>query len=963
MEHSHRLESKRHGRPSLNTLGRLAIPFFLSLLAIPALAAELEPDHTLEGFPFSGAASVAITADGRDLYAAGNTNYRRQATPGLVWLRRDPATGNLSFQSNYLSDTERAGVLAATLARNDLFLYVIFEKKVIHYRREADGSLSSPVVITLPDTYVPESLHTTPDGSQLIVLGYITGVGNQALFYRLDANGSPSLEQTLTASISTVSLVTMAQDLLVSGRVFLRRVGNTWAAENIPGLDAFPFASLTMVSPDRRYLYSRTATGSFPGTRYWIITFEQVSGQWVEVGRTEVDYDFEREETARAIHPVSGDIYLASIDTNGGAAARIDHFRSLEGGRIFARGVRHYDSSKEINARTIKHSLVFAGDGRHLYTTFDGEPMARLEVDPADGSLSHVPNAAGPHSHFERPFKILAHASGDTYVVTPNAILQTRWNGGQAELRSSLDFDTWRPDGPQSLFRDFVLTPGGTAGVVSNLYNLAFVERDPATGALRLLNETTIRPTGNASHLELSPDGRYLYVSSHNQINVYYLRRDVPKLVLAQEFPIQSRWLKISPDGRDVVTWDFGGTRLSYLRRDLTSGELTAATGPSRPDITDVFFTADGHLALRREHPDQTSGILELLIREGEFWKPVLQTNLPTAAAIQLFDSRTHFFFQYYAGKLEQYAATPQLGTFARLARLSGAELGSVALASSIFYVEEMPALALLPGDEDLLLANTYSGNIRLFRRGCGALAAGPCLGGGRFRAEIEWRAGNKSGPGLPLSVGSDDSQLFSFFDSNNWEVLVKVLDGCELNGRFWVYAAASTDLAYDLIITDTWTGQRSIYSNAAGVPAPAITDSNAFASCDAPSPGWNPPAPIRTSLAERPGQLRLTSGFTAKVRWKTAAGLEGDATGLETVPLQASGLFYFFDRSNWEMLVKVLDGCAINGHRWVFAAATTDVGFTLEVEENATGLRRTYNNPVGRAARATTDIQAFSCN
>lgn len=963
MEHSHRLESKRHGRPSLNTLGRLAIPFFLSLLAIPALAAELELGRTLEGFPFSGAASVATSTDGRDLYAAGNNNYRRQATPGLVWLRRDPATGNLQYQRNYLSDTEKAGVLAATLARNDLFLYVIFEKKVIRYRRETDGSLTSPVVFTLPEAHIPESLFTTPDGNQLIVLGYVFGVSNHALFYRLDANGSLSLEQTLAGNISTVSLIPMAQDLLVSGRIFLRRVGNSWTAENIPALDAFPFALLTMASPDRRYLYSRTSTGTFPGTRYWIVSFEQVAGQWVEGGRTEVDYDFEREETARAIHPVSGDIYLASIDTNGGASARIDHFRSLEGGRIFARGVQFYDSGREINAKTIKHSLTFVGEGRHLYTTFDGEPMALLEVDPADGSLGHVANAAGPYSHFERPFKIVPHLSGDTYVVTPNAILQSNWKDGQAELRSSLDFDTWRPDGPRNLFQDFVLTPDGSAGVVSNLYNLAFVERDPATGALRLLNDTTIRPPGGASHIELSPDGRYLYVSSGSNIIVYYLRRDVPKLVPAQEFPIQSRWLRISPDGKDVVTWAFGGSRLSFLRRDLTSGELSSGIGPSLPDITDVMFTGDGHLVLRRKHPADTSGVLDLLIRRGDGWSSVLNTQLPTANAIQLFDSRTHFFFQYTAGKLEQYAATPQLGTFTRLADLSGTALGSVAIPSPINPEGGVPALALLPGDEDLLLANNVNGNIQLFRRGCGALAAGPCLSGGRFRAEIEWSAGNSSGPGLPLSIGSDDSQLFSFFDSNNWEVLVKVLDGCELNGRFWVYAAASTDLAYDLIITDTWTGQRSIYSNAAGVPAPAITDSNAFASCDAPSPGWNPPAPIRTSLAERPGQLRLTSGFTAKVRWKTAAGLEGDATGLETVPLQASGLFYFFDRSNWEMLVKVLDGCAINGHRWVFAAATTDVGFTLEVEENATGLRSTYNNPVGRAARATTDIQAFSCN
>ncbi len=216
-------------------------------------------------------------------------------------------------------------------------------------------------------------------------------------------------------------------------------------------------------------------------------------------------------------------------------------------------------------------------------------------------------------------------------------------------------------------------------------------------------------------------------------------------------------------------------------------------------------------------------------------------------------------------------------------------------------------------------MANAYTGNVRLFRRGCGALAAGPCLAGRRFRVEVGWRAGNQQGPGLPLDIGSADSQLFSFFDPNNWEVLAKVLDGCAINGHFWVYAAASTDLAYDLTVTDTWTGRRSVYRNAAGVPAPAITDSGAFPTCDAVSPNWNPPELTRAPLVERPGELQLAQGFKAKVSWTTPAGLEGSGTGLETVPRQASGLFYFFDRSNWEMQVKVLDGCAINGHRWVF--------------------------------------------
>ena len=946
-----------------NIYRSLTFLLFWGLAVLPARAAELEAAQTLEGFPFSGAASVAMTADGRNLYAGGSTDNSRVATPGLAWLRRDPFTGKLQFRRNYLSTGASASVLGAALSRYDGFLYVLLKKELVYFRRELDGSLVEPGPLALPSLFQPETLFLTPDGGQLVVLGRVNGVSNQALFYHLAANGLPSLEQTLSASLSRTSLLALDDDLLVCGRVLLRRVGQSWTAETIEGLASLPGAFFSLVSPDKRYLYARASTGTFPHTHSWILSFEKVGGAWVEAGRSEVDYDFERAQTALAIHPQSGDIYLASYDTNGGAQARIDHYRSLEGGRIFAQAVRFYDVSREINVKTAKHSLFFAADGRQLYTTFGGEPMALLEVDPVDGSLSYLPRAAGLHSHFERPFKILAKTSGDTYLVTPNAILQTAWTATGVELRSSLDVESWTAASSRQPFTDLVLTPVGGAGVVSNGQDLAFVERDPASGALRILNETSLRPPSGASRLEISPDGRYVYAPVFSRIFVYYLRRDVPKLVLAQEFPLGGSKLRISPDGRDaVMIGDFG--TLVFLRRDITSGELILDAGPARSGINDVFFTADGQLALWRFAASSSSATLELLRHSNGQWDNVLQGTFGSASeARQIFDSQTHFYFQLADGKLEQFAATPQLGTFSRLARLSGEALDAVAQAAPIRYQNEVSTLALLPGEERLLVANAYSGNVQLFRRGCGALASGPCLGGGRFRVELEWRAGNASGPGLPLTIGSADSQLFSFFDTSNWEVLVKVLDGCGINGKFWVYAAASTDLAYDLIVSDTWTGQRSVYHNAAGVPAPAITDAAAFATCDAVSPGWNPPLLSREPLYQRPAELQLASGFKATVRWRTQAGLEGSGTGLETVPRQASGLFYFFDSSNWEMLVKVLDGCAINGHRWVFAAATTDVGYTLEVEESATGRRKTYTNPVGQPSRATTDIRAFSCN
>lgn len=75
------------------------------------------------------------------------------------------------------------------------------------------------------------------------------------------------------------------------------------------------------------------------------------------------------------------------------------------------------------------------------------------------------------------------------------------------------------------------------------------------------------------------------------------------------------------------------------------------------------------------------------------------------------------------------------------------------------------------------------------------------------------------------------------------------------------------------------------------------------------------------------------------------------------------AAVFYFFSPANWEATVKVLDGCSINGFYWVFAAASTDVGYTLWVEGLRPGVpTRQYRHPAGSPAPALTDTAAFPC-
>ncbi len=99
---------------------------------------------------------------------------------------------------------------------------------------------------------------------------------------------------------------------------------------------------------------------------------------------------------------------------------------------------------------------------------------------------------------------------------------------------------------------------------------------------------------------------------------------------------------------------------------------------------------------------------------------------------------------------------------------------------------------------------------------------------------------------------------------------------------------------------------------------------------------------------------------FEVKLRWSTADGATGVGQRVAGGASDDAGLLWFFRASNWEMLVKVLDGCAVNGHHWVFYAATTNVGFTLRVRDTTTGAVREYVNPVGRTAAPRADTAAL---
>ena len=100
---------------------------------------------------------------------------------------------------------------------------------------------------------------------------------------------------------------------------------------------------------------------------------------------------------------------------------------------------------------------------------------------------------------------------------------------------------------------------------------------------------------------------------------------------------------------------------------------------------------------------------------------------------------------------------------------------------------------------------------------------------------------------------------------------------------------------------------------------------------------------------------------FEVQVHWTNATRFDDYGIG-RSVPVDVSdesGLFWFFSPANIELVVKVLDGRALNGNHWVFFGALSDVEYWITVRDVANGAKRTYHNPQGRIC-GRNDTKAF---
>ena len=235
----------------------------------------------------------------------------------------------------------------------------------------------------------------------------------------------------------------------------------------------------------------------------------------------------------------------------------------------------------------------------------------------------------------------------------------------------------------------------------------------------------------------------------------------------------------------------------------------------------------------------------------------------------------------------------------------------------------------------------------------------------------------------IPLAaVGLARGGAFWFFSPDNPELLVKILDGCQINGNKWFFASAATNVGFVATVTDTKNGAQTAYTSLDLSPGLPVQDT-VLARCSIVSDTLlakpEPVAKESTPKIAAPVIFGCTPGdatlcidgspgdrrFKVEVAYQTSQGGggsgEGHAVPLAPVGITHGGAFWFFSPDNPEMLVKVLDGCAINGQKWFFASAGTNVGYTLTLTDMATGQQKIYTNDDLHAADPILDTAAFA--
>lgn len=216
----------------------------------------------------------------------------------------------------------------------------------------------------------------------------------------------------------------------------------------------------------------------------------------------------------------------------------------------------------------------------------------------------------------------------------------------------------------------------------------------------------------------------------------------------------------------------------------------------------------------------------------------------------------------------------------------------------------------------------------------------------------------------------SDQAVFFESFSPGNFEIGVKMVDGCGLepghpNRAYWVFAGGLTNTESEVVIEDTATGAVYRWHNPAGRFPRSVGDTGAF-----PCFEGTPSAPcVRDSgtACLLGGRFRVTGvmhDFSDPPRAVPARVMHFSGARAES----AQAVFFdSFTAGNFEVGVKMVDACALapgNPLRayWAFYGGLTNAEAQVVITQRATGEIHEWSNRGGTFALTEGDTGAFPC-
>ncbi len=331
---------------------------------------------------------------------------------------------------------------------------------------------------------------------------------------------------------------------------------------------------------------------------------------------------------------------------------------------------------------------------------------------------------------------------------------------------------------------------------------------------------------------------------------------------------------------------------------------------------------------------------------KGRQVHPILEADIETNTGIECIFNR-----QFNDSRKSTYAEElfgHELGHTLGLGHSSeSASEGSTALREALMYysIHGDGRGARLNSDDQSALRQLYGSAST--SQTCKANSTTLCLQKNRFRVEATFQNQFDGTGGAARAIKSTDvAGFFYFYDKSNFELMIKMLDFGDVVKVFY---GQLTNLRFTITVTDTRTGQVKSYQNTAG-DCGGI-DQTAFSHALVAPAGQTAAAARSLTAAAATCKTGtntlcfLGGRFKAEVDWRNQFnGTSGRGRAIRSSDV--TGLVYFTDSSNIELVVKMLD---FGGPVKLFYGALSDLEYTLHVTEMATGETKDYFNPAGK--------------